>query len=438
MRNVILLTLDATRKDVFDVYGSTKHLTPTFDEFAAQSLVFTNAHSTGPYTRAAFPGILTSSHFLEYGPPAAAMSRRTLVSEPLHDAGIATAAFHSNPYLCDYAGWNRGWDRFYDSMDDEIDSYAPYVRGDTVNRKAFKWLRSHTKVHPTTPFFLWIHYMDVHEPYVPERRFVGSVDPGLDVSEEEMFALYENVLTPRDVSNPGNVAMLRRLYDVHVREIDTYFAELLGFLEDLNILSATTVIVTSDHGDEFAEHGGLSHDDKMYSELVDVPLLVHSTEEHGVCDKVVSSIDISPTIVNLFGLPAVEAFAGHSLLPCSAYAERAACGEAIRNHAEEGTGIEGDIYFLREGNWKAIHRPETGSWELYDLASDPGELADVSDTSDRAEPMKAKLLSRVGRWNRPRRPADTSAPGACHSVPGDPGLGPNAQSADRRHQGGMR
>ena len=400
MRNVVLLTLDATRKDTFGLYGNAKHLTPTFDELATQSLVFTNAQTTGPYTQASFPGILTSSCFLEYGPPSASLSRRTLVSEPLHDAKIATAAFHSNPYLCDCAGWNRGWDRFYDSMDDPIDTYSPYVRGDCVNRKAFKWLRSHTRVHPGTPFFLWLHYMDVHEPYVPERRFVDLVDRSLDLSEQEMFALFENVLSPRDVSNPENVAMLKRLYDVHVREIDTYFAEFLGCLDDLNILSATTIIVTSDHGDEFAEHGGLSHDDKMYSELVDAPLLIHGSDECGVCDRVVSTIDVSPTIVDLFDLPAVRGFSGRSLLPTSGYAERGAHGEATRNHAEEGAGIEGDVYFFRDGDWKMIHRPEEESWELYDLASDRWETTNVLETADRAERMMEEILPRVGRWNR--------------------------------------
>jgi arylsulfatase A-like enzyme len=399
LSNVILLTLDSARKDAFGYCGSARNLSPAFDELASQSLVFTKAHTTGPYTQASFPGLLTASHFLDYGPPKGLSPKRTLVSEPLQEAGVVTAAFHSNPYLCSYLGWNRGWDTFYDSMDDEVEPRIPYVRGDQVTRKAVEWLKAHRRERPSKSFFMWLHYMDVHEPYMPDRRFVDLVDPSLELGQDEMYGLFTEVLLERDVSNRENVNTLRRLYDVHVREIDVYFADLMDCLDSLALLSETAIIVTNDHGDEFAEHGGLSHDDKMYSELIDAPLFIYGAGEAGTCSKVVSNADIPPTIVSLLGLPTVDEFQGCSIIPSACEAiQRGAFGEALDQRSKKGGDPTRDIYFYREGDLKIIHRPEPESWELYDLASDPQEQANIVESSPSAEHMKSMILPRVRRW----------------------------------------
>jgi arylsulfatase A-like enzyme len=194
--------------------------------------------------------------------------------------------------------------------------------------------------------------------------------------------------------------MLRRLYDIHVREVDTYVQEFFVTLEKLGILKDTVVIITSDHGDEFGEHGGLSHDDKMYSELIDVPLLIYdSTKDKGeICDTVVSNIDLPPTIMRLFGLEPVEAFVGHSLLPLDNYPGNGVFGEAIDQHSQRGGDIERDIYFYRERDLKIIHRANRDSWEIYNLREDPGELNIIVDTLPQAEELKNKLKPRVRRW----------------------------------------
>jgi len=398
MKNAILLTLDATRKDVLGIYGSKKGLTPTFDSLQDKSLVFTKGQNVGPYTQSSFPGLLTSSYFLEYGQPKGLSTERTLISEPLQEAGIVTAAFHSNPYICAFLGWNRGWDVFYDSMEDEVEPRIPYIRGYIINTKVSNWLSSHVKGKEYKPFFLWLHYMDVHEPYMPERKYVDMVDPSLTISQDEMYSLFQNVLLKRDVSDPAKVELLRKLYEVHVREIDTYFEEFLGWLKDLGILDDTVIIITNDHGDEFNEHGGLSHDDKMYSEFINMPLIIYGAGETGVCDTVVSNADIPPTILHLFGLDPVERFEGHSLLPTSNYPERGVYGEAIDQHSKRGGDLEKDVYFYREKDLKIIYRANLDSWEMYDLEEDPKELNNIVDASPEAERLKAKLKPRVRRW----------------------------------------
>ena len=154
MKNIILMTLDATRKDVFGIYGNNEGLTPFFDSLRQGCIVFNKAQSNGPYTQAAFPGLLTSSYYLDYGKTNKLASSYTLISEPLQQAGIVTAAFHSNPFLSGFFGWNRGWDTFYDSMQDQLEPGIPYIRGHFMNKKAINWLTQFVNSGHNKPFFL--------------------------------------------------------------------------------------------------------------------------------------------------------------------------------------------------------------------------------------------------------------------------------------------
>jgi arylsulfatase A-like enzyme len=400
MRNVVLLTVDALRKDVLGCYGGDDRWTPFIDSIQNRSVRFSRALSTGPYTQAGFPGILTSSYSLDYGysKDKKFNPNRVLISEPLHDRGITTAGFHSNAYLCAYFGWNRGWDTFYDSMDTDVTDKVPYVEASVMNRKAATRLSA--QKGRSKPFFLWVHYMDAHEPYIPERWHIDMIDPSIGIDEDGMFALFKNVLLKRDTTNKDTVELLRKLYLAKVRKIDDSIREFFGILQEADVLDETTVIITSDHGDEFGEHGGLSHDGKMYSELVDVPLIIFnpSLSEGKICDKVVSTINVPPTILHLFGLEPVSKFQGRSLLPVENYASIGAYGESIEKRGEKEKGDEKPIYFYRDGDLKIIYREANDSWEMYDLKEDPKERNNLINISPAAEELKKKLKPRVRRW----------------------------------------
>ena len=399
MKNVILITLDATRKDVFGLYGNKRGLTPFMDSLKGDSLVFTGSQSAGPYTQASFPAILCSGYYLDYGKPQGLSPQRPIISEELHKAGIFTAGFHSNPYCSSMLGWERGWDIFYDSMDDDLDDdRIPYIRGNVINEKVTGWLAEHTQKSSYAPFFLWVHYMDVHEPYMPERRHVEMVDPSIDISQDQMYAMFEDVLLKRDVSDPTKVALLKRLYDVHVREVDTYVESLFSSLGSTGVLKDTAVLITSDHGDEFNEHGGLSHDDKLYSELIDVPLLIYGAGEKGRCNDVVSSVDIPPTVLNLLGVQPSPAFQGRSLLPSTTVAAKGVFGEAINQKTAKGGDLSRDSYFCRMGDLKLIYRADSGQTELYNLANDPGERLNIAGSAAEPDKLQRELKPRVRRW----------------------------------------
>jgi len=400
MKNIILLTIDTLRKDVLGCYGNKDKLTPFIDSIQNKCIKFTNAQSTGPYTQSSFPGILTSSYYLEYGRQKKCSPKRTLISEVLKKSAITTAAFHSNPYLCDYFGWNRGWDIFYDSMQDEVSDQIPYIKGVGINHKVDQWLSSYTKNNNYSPFFLWTHYMDIHEPYIPAKEYLDKVDPLIDLSKDEMLNLFKKIILKRDISDQKIVKILKKLYDAEVRETDDYVKEFFKILGKYNVLKDSVVIITADHGDEFNEHGSLSHDGKMYSELISTPLLIYSYNrtQGEVWDKLVSNIDISPTIIYLFGLEPLKAFKGHSLLPLRNYPQKGVYGEAIGKTSSHEKETDKPIYFYQENDLKIIYREDDQSWEMYDLNRDPQELNNIIDTSAKSEDMKKKLMPQLNRW----------------------------------------
>jgi len=394
-----LLTIDTLRKDVLGCYGNKDKLTPFIDSLQDKCIKFTNAQSSGPYTQASFPGILTSSYYLEYGRQKKCSPKRILISEVLKKYGISTAGFHSNPYLCGYFGWNRGWDFFYDSMQDEVSDKIPYIKGDGINHKVEQWLSSYTKDDNYNPFFLWTHYMDVHEPYIPTKKYLNKVDPSINLSENEMLNLFKEIILKRDVSDKETVKLLKKLYDAGVCETDNYVKEFFKILEKYGVLKDSMVIITTDHGDEFGEHGGLSHDGKMYSELINSPLIIYFNDrtQGKPCDNLVSNIDIPPTILSLFGLEPLEEFKGHSLLPLENYPQNGVFGEAIGKTSNHEKETDKPIYFYQENDLKIIYRENDQNWEMYNLNKDPQELINLIKTSTKSKYMKKKLMPYINR-----------------------------------------
>ncbi len=403
MRNIILITIDTMRQDSWGCYNKAERTkTPFLDSIQKNCWRFNKAYSGGPYTQAAFPGILSSSHYLDYGktrgkcPP-----QRVLISEIMQKAGYATAAFHSNAYLSAFFGWNRGWDVFYDSMDAKVNERLPYIRAGEINKKAQEWLLKH-KSQEGKPFFLWIHYMDPHEPYMPDSKYLRQIDPELEISEDEMFRIFKEVVLKRNVSDVSQVALAKKLYDAHIIETDEALKEFFGFLNKQEIIGDSTIFITADHGEEFAEHGGLSHDGKMFDELVKVPMCIYSPQySEQVVDTPVSTLDIPPTITWVAGIEAPNVWQGQKLLPRESYdSGRGVYGEAIDKHGPREIGDEKEVHYYLEGDYKIIYQEKEDEWQLYNLAEDPEENNSLFDNTTTTEYMMKKIIPRVGRYQK--------------------------------------
>jgi arylsulfatase A-like enzyme len=399
MNNVILLTIDALRADHMSYYGYARKTTPFLDSIKSQSITFTNCFSTGPYTQSSFPGILTSSFFLDVNDKKKLSRQRVLISEALKKKGVATAGLHSNPYLSAFFGYKRGWDYFYDSMMADVDPDCPYETARDLNKKAMNWLTDHIEDNADRsekqPFFLWMHYMDVHEPYVPGKEAMLTINDSLDISREEMIRLFREVLLKRDVSDEETVVTLRDLYDAQILETDSAVKEFFGFCDEKGILDNTTILLSADHGDEFNEHGGLSHDAKMYNELLGVPLLIYKKGQEGVSiDGVSSTLDICPTIMHLFGLKDELQFQGVSLLPHNRYERAYACSEAI----DKNTGAR--IFSAQNATSKLIYNSKENTWEGYNHSDDNREEQDITGSLDGHE-LKSIVQERSSRKTKP-------------------------------------
>ncbi|MCB2191367.1 MAG: sulfatase-like hydrolase/transferase [Deltaproteobacteria bacterium] len=392
MKNVILLTIDTLRYDALGCYGDSQ-CSPFIDSIQDRSIRFTKCQSVGPYTQASFPGILTSSYFLEYDGYPKLSPKATVVSEPIKQAGFTTAGFHSNPYLSAYFGWNRGWNVFYDSMADKVDEVNPYIKGNVINQKVDSWLGTYMAKDAGKPFFLWTHYMDVHEPYTPDPKYLHQIDSSLSFSSAEYMKLFKEVILPRDASDPATVELLKKLYMAHVIEVDEYARDFFGILQKHGVLEDSIVIITSDHGDEFSEHGALSHDGKMYSELTHVPLIVFdpSLKEGRVCDDIVSGVDVPPTILNLFGIEKPPSYRGQFFLTTSDDVRADCYGECIGKLQHKMLPTDKPAYYFMDAQYKVIHRDDKDVWEIYDLENDPKESRNLVDNLPQAEELKAKL-----------------------------------------------
>lgn len=397
-KNVILLTIDTLRRDLLGCYGSNDGLSPFIDNIAKEGLMFSNYYTVAPYTQASFPGILTSSYYFDYDTVNNRLSvKRTLISEVLKKQGIVTAAFHSNPYLCAFFGWMRGWNTFYDSMQDQVTTLSPYIEGDIINNKVDNFLGNYKLIHRDKPFFLWVHYMDMHEPYIPKQEHIDKVDSSISLTNEEMFKLFKEVVLERDVSNAETVELLHKLYKAQICEIDEYIRDFFDMLSEHKVLEDSTVIITTDHGDEFGEHGSLSHDGKFYEELVHCPMIIYGTKENGENSKLASGLDISPTILSLFNLKPEPNFQGHSLLPANCYQECAVYGEAMGKLKHKIQPTDKPAFYCCNGSLKVTYRKEDDAWTLYDLQADPQEQHNIIDSLPQAEEMKKLLRPRIKR-----------------------------------------
>ena len=393
MKNVILITIDTLRADMLGLYGSEANLSPHIDSLTNNYAIFKRPFATGPYTQASFQGILASEYYLEYGKEKKLNKDKTLISEPLKSQGIYTAGFHSNAYLSYFFGYNKGWEVFYDSMQDDVTDMYPFIRGGEINNKVKGFLSNYSF---SKPLFLWVHYMDVHEPYIAEEDILSKIDPSIILSREEMFSMFKDVVLPRDISDPKKVDTLKKLYMAKVAETDNYLKELFDIFKIHNLLDSSTIIITSDHGDEFSEHDGLSHDGKMYAELVNVPLFVYdSSFLPSVIDKPVSLIDIPPTICSMFGVEPAKSFKGKSLYPFEDIKPYTLYGEAMGKIGHKEKDSDRPIHYIIEDGIKAIYKEDGSLWEAYDIAADPKDTKDIS--SRLTEDKKDKLGSFIAR-----------------------------------------
>ena len=400
--NVVLICVDTLRADGLSCYGNLRRTSPRLDALAARGTLFERAFAPSPWT---WPS--TASLFTALSPPEHGLTdidscflahELETLAEALQRAGVTTAAWSTNPLIGPSKGFAQGFEVFEE---------LPWKRTSQIAREVEPWLREMGEWR----FFLYLHPIDPHLPYEPEPDlaavFAGQGPDG------HRTGLAREILEARHAGGEWDPAELqrtlrhdRKLYEGEVAGVDRALGELLDLLRELGLEENTVVAVTSDHGEEFGEHGLTGHAGQLYDELVRVPLILAGPGvPAGVrVERPVENRHVAPTLLELAGVPARSNLRGASLLTGAdvAAAPIFFCTRRGRWILPEEKAVRRPphLYGVQVGDRRLMWAPaaEEGEAELvrlYDLESDPRMRRDIAPE----EPGRVgELRARIEAW----------------------------------------
>jgi arylsulfatase A-like enzyme len=436
--DVVLVIVDTERADVTSTYGHERLTTPFLSSLARRGVRFTHAYSTGPWTVPSMYSIFTGLYASQHGMTSGAVQgfqvqgqkvlpdEAVTLTERLHEAGYATFGVCTNYHVSRRFGFGQGFDHFVG----EDFAFLPFPN------LAVESLLD--RIHGSGRYFLWLHYLDPHHPYIPRSPWferwndsglrsygeltleatldryhaLRQVPPGEPVLRSDValvdkmvkmlglhpFLMLRHLGEMGVAPRPSWVRFLRAAYESEVRNVDEAMEEALG---RLGIDDGTLVIVTADHGEEIYDHGSLGHrsNRSLHEELIHVPLVVLLPgREHAgeVIDDPVSLVDLYPTLLDLLGLPVPGDLPGRSLVPLIE-AGQWPPGPVFSEVWDERRRTSCVIRYP----WKYVRIPTMDGDALYNLEEDPGERVDLLAS----EPAIASdLESELIRWSSTLEP----------------------------------
>jgi arylsulfatase A-like enzyme len=399
--HIVLISLDTLRQDHLDACGHTRLTAPHLDRLLGESVFFTAAqapsHWTMPSHMSVFTSLSPDIHQVTRpdGTSRLAADIPTLAGS-LGEAGYLTAGFATCGFLKGIMGFDRGFDRYS----------LRYNNARRQNRLARDWAWSNRDRNQ----FIFLHYFDAHSDYrtlpydapfgfdrlwsnlEPEQTFSGCSPGGEFCASSYMIRLNKEGVQ----LEPAQSRAISVFYDRGIRQLDFHLAQLVAWLKDLGLWDSSLVVLFSDHGEEFQDHGKLLHH-QLYGELISVPLIVKLPGgKHGGkrIATPVEIVDIAPTILSLIGEPVPQLMQGKSLVPLIEEHSLPDTGEAA---LFSWSSIAGTV---TRGKWKlTVHtlgEPET----LYNLAADPAERFNVAQQYPEILDQLHRLLKEQRQRNR--------------------------------------
>jgi len=417
-RNVLFIVVDTLRADHLSAYGYARDTSPALAKLAEGAVRFDRAYAPAPWTKPSVASMFTGQyphrHGLNFVLATLPASAQTL-AERLSQAGFATAGVVSHGFI----GPKNGFDQGFEVYDDHEAKGHSYVSTVGVTDRALKLLEKLDEQE--RPFFLFVHYFDPHYEYRRHRQYgyapesVGRLRGG------------ENIHDLREMGPslaPEEVEFLESVYDEEVRFTDAGIGRLLAALAQRGLEDDTLVIVTADHGEEFFGRGWLGHTRTLYDEVIHVPLVIRvpgSGARKRVVDAPVSLASLAPTILDYLGIDAPDAgFQGPSLRPLidgSGDVDLPPVRSEVRFIVlGSNSPLAEKVAYKQaviDGRYKLIKDFRAQTYELYDLAQDPGETENLA--SSRPELLR-QMLVELDRT----RSADTAAPAVDENATLDP------------------
>ncbi len=365
--NVLIITLDTTRADRVGCYGYATAETPTLDAIARRGTLFERALAQVPLTLPSHASMMTGRYPREHGVRnnggAALGDTLPTLAEKFREHGHRTAAFVAAFVLDSHFGVDRGFEVYSDDMGAEqrksqTQALEWQISADVVADRALRWLES----DPERPFFCWVHFYDAHDPYAP----------------------------PPEFRKEG-----RHPYDGELAFMDSQIKRLTDWLEAHDLGAKTLIVVVGDHGEAFGEHQEQGHTNFVYGENVHVPMLYAHPDVIPAGHRVktlVETVDIFPTLLDLFGWTSPEGLLSRSLAP------------AFQRDSLDERGVYCEsLYCLYSFHWAEQRGLTTPRWkyvsstkpELFDLQADPAEKVNLIDQEPAvAEEMLQSLKAR--------------------------------------------
>jgi arylsulfatase A-like enzyme len=399
-KGIVLVSIDTLRRDHVGAYGYAPPTTPRIDALAREGVFCEDAVSPSSWTLPAHLSMLTSVDPGAHGgvDMSHGFNRRVpTLAALLRQAGFATHAVTSHLYVSAVYGLDDGFDH--------LDFHQDRKATDVANRAMDVLDRIGDR-----PFFLFLHFYDPHWHYEPPentRQLFDTSYTGTITGRLQDFSHRD-----RKSVSPADLAHLVALYDGEIRYVDDELGRVFDHVRARGLDRGTLVLVTSDHGEEFLEHGSWEHQKTLYEEVVRIPLLFSGP---GVAPRreaaQTSLLDVAPTALTWAGVPVPAPMQGRSLLARAG--DREGYGET--DHTVDGT----HKLFLRAGarRWKTIlsldrDGASVRGEEWYDLSVDPGESRSVRPPPATADAMRRVALE---RWKAARRrgagaPAVTLSP----------------------------
>jgi arylsulfatase A-like enzyme len=363
--NVILISIDTLRSDHLGCYGHDRDTSPNIDRMAAAGALFEHAFSPTAWTLPGHASMFSGLAPRRHGATIAKTAIREdvpLLAEILAAEGYGTAAVVNAPFMQAKFGFDRGFERF---------DYIPKLEVARHQQAVLETLRGERD----RPFFHFLHYMSVHDPYSPEERFnkfVGEYEQPIGVDGQKLLKLWRAMDRGEASLNEDEVRYLNDLYAGGILSIDARMGELFDELDRLELTDSTIVILTSDHGEEFMEHGSIVHTKTLYDELLAVPLILRGPgiPAGARVQSMAGLVDILPTVLGLAGFELPAGLDGVDLAELwrdDTVPERMM---EIETSWIDGTRAKRGI---RTPTRKLIVNLDDGSREFYDLVQDPGE-----------------------------------------------------------------
>jgi arylsulfatase A-like enzyme len=350
--NVIWYVIDALRPDCLSAYGYERQTSATIDQVAAEGVRFERCFSPGTWTvdsvTSMFTGLSPIAHSVPELHPKP-HEKMLFLPEVLRAAGYVTGQISQNPYVSEQRGLNRGFDeagryRVRDPRSSKkltAQTYAP-------NRAVFRFLEKHTE----TPFFLYVHTLETHHPYLPPRSLLAFTQPDGSMRTAD-------------------------LYDDCVLWADIDLTVVADKMKELGLWNNTLLIVTADHGEGLMEKDGVvGHGHEPFLCRVHIPLIMRLPgilPEGLVIKENVQTLDILPTLLELLGIPAVDQFGGDSLVGLIRGSEK----EKLAQRTIFPCGDFPKWQAVVKGNW--FFHDNDGKYELFDIETIPRQPVNVSE-----------------------------------------------------------